>query len=323
MINFILRRLIQTFIVIVLLSYFCFYLMTLMPGDPVELMIQSNPKITSEDVVRLRTLYGLDQPVYTRYMNWMGTILQGDMGYSRTYRVPVSEIMGPKLFNTFLLSFSSLALALIIAIPLGVLSALRPGTKLDYSIGFFAFSGVSMPSFWLGLVLIIIFAVMFPWLPAGGTETIGVDFSNTTAMILDRIKYLILPTITLAYISIGRFLRFTRSAMLEALRNDYIRTAKAKGLSRSVVIWQHGFRNALLSLITMVTLSFSGVFSGATITETVFAYQGVGKLVYDSIISNDFNVAMISFMISVSMVLIFNLIADILYSFADPRINLS
>lgn len=323
MINFILRRLIQTFIVIVLLSYFCFYLMTLMPGDPVELMIQSNPKITSEDVVRLRTLYGLDQPVYTRYMNWMGTILQGDMGYSRTYRVPVSEIMGPKLFNTFLLSFSSLALALIIAIPLGVLSALKPGTKLDYSIGFFAFSGVSMPSFWLGLVLIIIFAVMLPWLPAGGTETIGVDFDGSTAMVLDRIKYLILPTITLAYISIGRFLRFTRSAMLEALRNDYIRTAKAKGLSHSVVIWQHGFRNALLSLITMVTLSFSGVFSGATITETVFAYQGVGKLVYDSIIGNDFNVAMISFMISVSMVLIFNLIADILYSFADPRINLS
>jgi peptide/nickel transport system permease protein len=323
MTNFVLRRLIQTVIVIALLSYFCFYLMTLMPGDPVELMIQSNPRITSEDVARLRELYGLNQPVYARYWNWMSNILQGDLGYSRTYRIPVSEIMGPKLVNTFVLSFASLALALLIAIPLGVLSALRPGTKTDYVIGFFAFSGVSMPSFWLGLILILTFAVWLPWFPAGGTETIGMEYTSIWAQIADRSYYLVLPTLTLAYISIGRFLRFTRSAMLEAMRNDYIRTAKAKGLSRVVVIWQHGFRNALLSLITMVTLSFSGVFSGATITETVFAYQGVGKLVYDSIIANDFNVAMISFMISVSMVLIFNLIADVLYSFADPRISLS
>ncbi|MBX2996842.1 MAG: ABC transporter permease [Bdellovibrionaceae bacterium] len=323
MTNFIIRRLIQTVIVIALLSYFCFYLMTLMPGDPVDLMIQSNPRITSEDVARLRNLYGLDQPTYVRYWNWMSGILQGDLGYSRTYRIPVSDIMGPKLVNTFVLSFASLALALIIAIPLGVWSALRAGTKTDYVIGFFAFSGVSMPSFWLGLILIIAFAVWIPWFPAGGTETIGVDHGSWWSIVTDRAYYLVLPTVTLAYISIGRFLRFTRSAMLEAMRNDYIRTARAKGLSRVVVIWQHGFRNALLSLITMVTLSFSGVFSGATITETVFAYQGVGKLVYDSIIANDFNVAMISFMISVSMVLIFNLIADIMYSFADPRISLS
>lgn len=323
MTNFIIRRLIQTVIVIALLSYFCFYLMTLMPGDPVDLMIQSNPRITSEDVARLRNLYGLDQPTYVRYWNWMSGILQGDLGYSRTYRIPVSDIMGPKLVNTFVLSFASLALALLIAIPLGVLSALKAGTKTDYVIGFFAFSGVSMPSFWLGLILIIGFAVWIPWFPAGGTETIGIDHDSWWSVVSDRAYYLVLPTLTLAYISIGRFLRFTRSAMLEAMRNDYIRTARAKGLSRVVVIWQHGFRNALLSLITMVTLSFSGVFSGATITETVFAYQGVGKLVYDSIIANDFNVAMISFMISVSMVLIFNLIADIMYSFADPRISLS
>jgi peptide/nickel transport system permease protein len=322
MAGYILRRLLQTLLVIVLLSYFCFYLMTLMPGDPVELMISSNPKITSEDVARLRTLYGLDQPVYMRYGNWISTILQGDLGYSRTYRVPVSEIMGPKLLNTFFLSITALTLALVIAIPLGVLSALRAGTRTDYIIGFFAFGGVSTPSFWLGLVLIILFAVWIPILPAGGTFTIGQDDVGFWASLMDRIRYLILPAGTLAYLSIGRFLRYTRSAMLESMRNDYIRTAKAKGLSRPVVIWGHGFRNALLSLITMVTLSFSGVFSGATITETVFAYQGVGKLVYDSIIANDFNVAMISFMISVSMVLIFNLIADLLYSFADPRISL-
>ncbi|PIS11094.1 MAG: ABC transporter permease [Bdellovibrio sp. CG10_big_fil_rev_8_21_14_0_10_47_8] len=320
MTTYILRRLIQTVVVILLLSYFCFYIMTLMPGDPVELMIQSNPKITSEDVARLRTLYGLDQPAYKRYLHWASTLVQGDLGYSRTYRVPVSELIGSKLINTFILSMSSLSLALMIAIPLGVLSALRAGSKLDYLVNFFAFAGISVPSFWLAIVLIIIFSVFFHLLPAGGTSTIGNELTGMAA-ILDRAKYLILPTMSLAYLQIGTFVRYTRSSMLEAMRNDYIRTAKAKGLSRQAVIWKHGFRNALLPLITVVTLSLSGIFSGALITESVFAYQGVGKLVYDSIIANDFNVAMVSFIISVTMVLIMNLLADVLYGFADPRIS--
>ncbi len=320
MTTFILRRLIQTIVVVLLLSYFCFYIMTLMPGDPVGLMIQSNPKITSEDVVRLRTLYGLDQPAYKRYLNWADSIVHGDLGYSRTYRIPTSELIGPKLLNTFVLSMASLALALAVAIPLGVLSALRAGTKLDYFINFIAFAGISVPSFWLALVLIIVFAQWMQVLPAGGTYTIGSDLSGVGEL-LDRCKYLILPTLSLAYLEIGIFVRFTRSSMLEAMRNDYIRTAKSKGLSRFDVVWKHGFRNALLPLITIVTLSLSGIFSGALITETVFSYQGVGKLVYDSIIGNDFNVAMISFIISVTMVLLMNLLADILYGFADPRIS--
>ncbi len=322
MASYILRRLVQTVVVILLLSYFCYYLMTLMPGDPVELMIQSNPRITSADVERLRTLYGLDQPVYVRYGNWVKTILSGDLGFSRTYRVPVSEIMGPKLLNTFILSFAALGFALLIAVPLGVLTALKQNTKFDYVANLFAFAGVSAPSFWLGMMFILIFSVSLKWLPASGTFTIGEDLTGFGAFI-DRIKYLILPTLTLGYLQIGIFLRFTRSSMIEALRNDYIRTAKAKGLSKSRVVFAHAFRNALLPLVTILALSLSSIFSGATITETVFAYQGVGKLVYDSIIANDFNVAMISFMISVSMVLVMNLIADILYGFIDPRISYS
>jgi peptide/nickel transport system permease protein len=262
----------------------------------------------------------LDQPAYKRYLNWAKSITEGDLGYSRTYRIPVSELIGPKLMNTFILSMTSLGLALLIAIPLGVLSALRAGTKLDYLVNFFAFAGISVPSFWLAIVLIIIFSVWLQLLPAGGTFTIGAE-AQGLAGILDRAKYLVLPTLSLAYLQIGTFVRYTRAAMLEAMRNDYIRTAKAKGLSRSAVIWKHGFRNALLPLITIVTLSLSGVFGGALITETVFAYQGVGKLVYDSIIGNDFNVAMVSFIISVTMVLIMNLLADIFYGFADPRIS--
>lgn len=320
MTTFIVRRLIQTVIVILLLSYFCFYVMTLMPGDPVELMIQSNPKITSEDVARLRELYGLDQPAYKRYLNWAGSIVQGDLGYSRTYRVPVTELIGQKLVNSFILSMASLSLALLIAIPLGVLSALRAGTKLDYFVNFFAFAGISVPSFWLAIVLIIIFAVWMNIFPAGGTFTIGSDLSGM-AYVMDRLKYLVLPTLSLAYLQIGTFVRYTRASMLEAMRNDYVRTARAKGLSRTKVIWKHGFRNALLPLITIIALSMSSIFSGALITESVFAYQGIGKLVYESIIGNDFNVAMVSFIISVTMVLFMNLVADILYGFADPRIS--
>lgn len=319
--TFISRRILQTLAVIVVLSYVCFYLMSLMPGDPVDMMIASNPKITTEDIARLKSLYGLDQPTYKRYASWMGALLQGDLGYSRTYRVPVEELMGPRLWNTFILSMASLALSLLIAIPLGVISALKPGSKTDYFVNLFSFAGISIPSFWLAIVLIIVFAVKFPIFPAGGTQTIGADNLGFWAGIWDRSMYLVLPVLSLSIQQIGRFSRFTRSAMLEAMRNDFIRTAKAKGLDQRTVIWQHGFRNALIPLITILALSFSGLFSGAILTETVFAYQGVGKLVYDSIIGNDYNVAMISFVISVSMVLLMNLIADIAYGFADPRIS--
>lgn len=318
---YITRRIIQTLIVIVILSYVCFYLMSLMPGDPVDMMVASNPKITAEDVIRLKQLYGLDQPTYKRYYSWVSSIAQGDLGYSRTYRVPVEELMGPRLWNTFLLSFISLGVSILIAVPLGIISALKPGSKTDYIVNFFSFAGISIPSFWLAIVLIIIFAVKFPLLPAGGTQTIGSDSLGFFANLGDRAIYLILPVVSLAIQQIGRFSRFTRSAMLEALRNDFIRTAKAKGLNRKTVIWKHAFRNALIPLITILALSFSGLFSGAILTETVFAYQGVGKLVYDSIIANDYNVAMISFVISVSMVLLMNLIADLAYGFVDPRIS--
>lgn len=323
MTTYITRRLIQTLAVIAILSYVCFYLMTLMPGDPVEIMISSNPKITSEDVARLRTLYGLDQPAYVRYGNWVTDFAKGDLGYSRTYRIPVAELMGPRLMNTFYLSLAAMVFSLLISVPLGIYSGLRPGSKFDYIVNFVNFGGISLPSFWLGIVLIIIFAVNLGWLPAGGTETIGMSDQGWWTELLDRAKYLILPTISLSIQQIGRFSRFTRSAMLEAMRNDFIRTAKAKGLSYHTVVWRHGFRNALIPLITIFAISISSLFSGALITETLFAYQGVGRLIYESIMANDFNVAMVSFIISVSMVLVMNLVADILYGVVDPRISYS
>jgi peptide/nickel transport system permease protein len=322
MTGFVLRRLAQTVVVIALLSFFCYFLMTLMPGDPIDEMVAANPNMTAEDAQRLRELHGLDQPAYKRYWNWVKMIAGGDLGYSRTYRVPVSEILGRSLLNTSLLAGAALLLSLLVAIPLGVWAALRKGSRADYVINLFAFAGISVPSFWIAIVLILAFAVYIPLFPAGGTASI--DFGMSTAeTLVDRARHLVLPVLSLSFLSIGTFVRYTRAAMIEAMSNDYIRTARAKGLSWDRVLIVHGFRNALIPLITIVTLSFSTLFSGAIITETVFAYDGVGRLVFLSIQRNDFNVAMVAFMISVSWVLLMNFAADLLYGLADPRITYS
>jgi len=321
MVTFILRRALQSIIVLFLLSFVCFYMMTLMPGDPVDIMASSNPNFTAEDRARLAKLYGLDLPAYQRYWHWLRDVMQGDLGYSRTYRVPVMEILGPRLKNTFILSISALSLAILIALPLGIWAALRHGSKVDYLINLGAFAGISIPPFILAILLILVFSVKLGLFPAGGTDTVGVEGLGFWDQVRDRLQYMILPMLALSAIQMGIFLRYTRSSMLEAMRGDYIRTARAKGLTAARVIWRHGFRNALIPLITVAAISFSEAFSGAIITETVFAYQGAGKLVFDSIVANDFNVAMVSFNISVAMVLMMNLMADILYGVADPRIS--
>jgi peptide/nickel transport system permease protein len=317
---YILRRLLQTVVVIGLLSFFCYYLMTLMPGDPVDEMIAANPQITSVDAERLRQLHGLDQPAHVRYWNWATMVMSGDLGYSRTYRVPVSEVLGQALVNTFILAGAALVFSLLIAVPLGVWAALRKGSRVDYLVNLIAFAGISVPSFWIAIVLILVFAVYWPLFPAGGTSSIAFDMTPWETF-MDRARHLVLPVLSLSFLSIGTYVRYTRAAMIEAMSSDYIRTAKAKGLSRDRILLMHGFRNALNPLITIVALSLSTLFSGAIITETVFAYEGVGRLVYLSIQSNDFNVAMIAFMISVSMVLLMNLAADLLYGVADPRVT--
>ncbi len=310
----------QTVIVIFLLSLISFYLMNLMPGDPIDIMISSNPKMTTEDADRLKKLYGFDKPIYVRYWKWLSSTLAGDLGYSRTYRVPVGEILGPRLLNTLYLSGAALSLSLVIAIPTGIFSALKKGSVFDYAVNLFAFAGISIPSFFLGIILLIIFTIWLAWFPAGGTQTVGTKLSGFAAFV-DRIKYMILPMVSLTAQQMATYVRYMRSSMIETMHFDFIRTARAKGLPRKRVLYVHALRNALIPVVTVVALSLSFLFSGAIITETLFAYQGVGKLVFDSIIANDFNVVMVSFNITVGMVLIMNLMADILYAYLDPRIS--
>lgn len=318
---YIIRRLIQTVVVLVVLSFVTYAMMGLMPGDPLDIMCASNPRCTPANLEQMKKNQGLDRPIWERYSKWAAGFVTGDLGYSRNYQRPVFEILGPRLVNTMILWACALFISLIIAIPLGVFTSLRAGTKVDYGINFFAFIGISMPSFWLGLILIIIFAVKLRWFPASGVETIGKNFSNVFEMMADRLKYLVLPVVALSAQTIAQWVRYTRSSMMETMRMDFIRTAYAKGLKKRQVIFSHGLRNALIPVVTVIAVSFSNMFSGAIITETVFSYNGAGKLIYDSIMNNDFNMAMVTFIISCTAVLIMNLVADICYAYLDPRIS--
>ncbi|MEM7024956.1 MAG: ABC transporter permease [Pseudomonadota bacterium] len=315
MLRYLSHRLLEAALVLIGMSFLIYLLLGLMPGDPIDLMASGDPNITSEDLARLKAVYGLDRPLLERYALWLQGALAGDFGYSRLYALPVTELMGPRLANTSLLMGLSFLLALVIALPAGILAALRPRSWLDYSLNLFAFAGISVPSFWLALLMILLFAVTLGWLPAGGVQTVGSDSLG------DRIVHLVLPVLTLTMLTVGGVLRFTRSAMLETLRQDYIRTARSKGLGPWGVVVGHAMRNAMIPVVTILALSFGTLFSGALIVETMFAYLGMGKMIYDAIIGNDFNLALIGLLFATLLTLLSNLGADVVYAWLDPRIS--
>lgn len=228
-----------------------------------------------------------------------------------------------RIGNTVQLMFPALILSLLIAIPLGVFSAYRQYSVLDYIINFLAFLGISLPVFWFGIMMIYVFAESFQWFPAGGVQTPGIYGEGTFAIILDRLKHAILPTMVLSIFFVGRWLRYMRASMLEVLPKDYIRTARAKGLSERVVILKHAFRNALIPVVTVLALSIPSLFGGAVLTETVFSWPGVGRLQYEAVMNSDYYVAIVVFLVSAILVMIGNLFADALYILVDPRIRKS
>ncbi|QJE73093.1 ABC transporter permease [Aerophototrophica crusticola] len=316
MARFLVNRLLQSLVVLLVVSFVVYMLIGLMPGDPIDLMIAANPELTPEDAARLRALYGLDQPLLDRYWNWLTALLQGDLGYSRLFAQPVGEILLPRLLNTLALLAPVLVISLAIAIPVGIYAARHPYTKLDSLINLMCFGGISMPPFWLALLLIMLFAVTLGWLPAGGMGTIG-----GAGGVWDSLKYMVLPVTTLVLLSIGHQTRYVRAAMLEALRQDYVRTARAKGVPEGGVVYRHALRNALIPVVTIVALEFGTLFGGALVTETMFSYLGMGKLIYDSILGNDFNVALCALLFVTIMVLLGNLLADMAYVLLDPRVS--
>jgi len=321
MATYVIRRLLQVIPTLFVISLILYGLLALKPGDPIDELRRGNPGFTQEDYDRLRRLYGLDRPWYVRYWRWLGRAVHGDFGPSRQFGRPAAAyIFKYRLPNTVLLSGLSLLLAFLVSVPAGVISALRQHTVVDYAVTVANFIGVSIPIFWLGIMLIYVFAVHFRgFLPAGGLTTPGV--TGTWATFIDRLRHLILPVIALSSLQLAQWTRFMRSSMLDVIKLDYVITARAKGLSEWRVNFHHALHNAILPLITLIGLNVPLLFSGAILTETVFNWPGMGRAIFDAILVNDFNVAMVSLMFIALLVLGFNLMADLTYALVDPRIR--
>jgi peptide/nickel transport system permease protein len=315
--RYIAGRLLESLAVLLVVSFAIYGLIGLMPGDPIDMMVQGDPNLTPDDAKRLKALYGLDRPIVERYAAWLGDAGRGEFGYSRNHGQPVSKVIGERIGNTALLLGFSLILALALAVPVGVYAALRPYSALDYTINMLCFAGISVPPFWLALLLIIAFSVTLGWLPAGGMETIGDGGAR------DRLTHMILPVVTLTIASVGDFTRFMRASMIQTLRQDYIRTARAKGVGTARLVTTHALRNALIPLVTVIALSFGRLFSGALIVETMFGWLGMGKMIYDAILGNDYNLALVGLMIATALTLFCNFLADIGYVWLDPRVTLA
>lgn len=320
--RYLVARAAQTVLTLVLMSLVVFLLIGLMPGDPIDLMISGDPNMTSEDAARLRAAYGLDRPLMERYAAWAVEALHGNFGYSRSFGQPVLAVLWPRLLNTLLLAGTAFVLAVAIALPLGIRAAARPRSRTDYLINLFCFAGVSAPPFWLALLLITLFAVKLGWLPAGGMADLRPG-TPWNAALSDQIRHLALPVLTLTLVQLSGYTRFMRGAMIEVLRQDYIRTARAKGAPPGTVLWRHAFANALAPVLTVLALSFGGLVSGALITETMFAWPGMGKAIYQAILENDYNLALIGLLVATTATIAGNLLADLGYAWVDPRVTLA
>lgn len=317
-------------------SVVIFTLLALQPGDPLDELRQQNPRLTAEQFEQLRRAHGLDQPIYVRYFKWLGRAIQGDFGQSRTYASPAGQfVFEQRLPRTLILSGAALLLALLVAIPVGIFSAVRQYSRADYAITFMSFVGFSMPVFFLGILLLFTFAVWLPeqiqGFPRFPVQSVS-DFQWAQVLegqitffqyIGDWAFKLVLPVLTLSTIQMAAWTRYMRASLLEVLNQDYIRTARAKGLGERIVLYKHALRNALIPLVTLVGLAIPGVFGGAVITETIFSYPGMGRAIFDSLIEKDYNVAMAALAFLALLTATFNLVADLMYAVVDPRIRYS
>jgi len=312
--TFLIRRILQCFPLLIGITLFVFLLINAVPGNPVG-DLALNPGTRPEDVARIKAQLGLDQPLYKRYFIWVGNVLQGDLGKSMVSFRDVRTEIANRLPNTIRLTVAAFVLSLLFSIPIGIYSAIKRNSLFDHVSTVTSVAGVSIPNFWLALMLILFFAVRLRWLPSGGTQDIG------GGGLLDQIKHIIMPAFALAFVQLAGWTRYIRGQMLEVIRQDYIRTARAKGLREGVVIFRHAFRNALLPLVTLFGLSIPQFFSGALIIETIFSWPGIGRLTFDAAVSRDYTMIMGTVLLSSTMVVLGNLLADVAYGLLDPRIK--
>lgn len=314
--RYVAARLGQAAILLLGVSIIGFALMHLAPGGPLALYTL-NPTVTAQDIERVKHLFGLDQPIYVQYLKWARGMLVGDWGYSFFGGRAVGPIVMERIPATLELMGSSLLLALTIGVAIGIWAAVRRNTWVDYTTASLAMLALSLPTFWFGLLAIYVFAQVLGWLPAGGNETTG------NGSFGDRLIHLLLPMLVLAFVLVAQWSRYTRSAMIEILSQDYIRTARAKGLGPLRVLLGHGLRAALVPLVTLGGLQLPLLVGGALVTETVFSWPGMGLLFINSLDNRDYPVLMAILMVGALFVVLGNLIADIAVALIDPRVRLT
>ncbi|MNW26009.1 Glutathione transport system permease protein GsiC [compost metagenome] len=314
MLSYIIRRTMILIPVLIGITILNFIIINLAPGNPADLYV--DPNATEASIEARKESLGLNDPLPVQYMKWLGRLVQGDLGYSMTSFEPVAKLIGERLGPTLSLGILSLILSLLIAIPIGIISAVKQNSKFDYLATGLSFVGTSIPNFFLGLALIYIFAVNLNVLPTGGMQTLGSDGG-----LGDRIMHMILPATVLGISIAGRKVRYVRASMLDVLKQDYLRTARAKGLREFIVTNKHALRNALIPVITVIGMEIPLIFGGAIVTEQIFQWPGIGQLTLQSILSRDYATLMGLNLVAALVVLLANFMTDIAYSVADPRIK--
>ena len=316
MLIYILRRLLISIPILLGITMIIFFIASQMPGDAVQAMISQETPMADELVALRRGQLGLDQPVPVQYARWLGQLLQGNLGFSFQSGEPVAKVLAARIFATLELMGTALLIAIVLGVLLGVISALRQYSFLDYSLTFLGFTGVSIPDFFFGMLLVYIFAIKLGWFPTSGISTPGEPFT-----LADNLRHLALPAFALALVRTATFMRYTRASVLEVKNDDYVRTARAKGLAEWLVTSRHVLRNALIPIITVIGLSLPVLFGGSVIIETIFQWPGIGLMFINAITGRDSPVIMGYVLFSAIIVLASNLLTDVVYSWADPRIR--
>jgi peptide/nickel transport system permease protein len=313
--RYIVRRLLQAVPLLLAISAVAFAILKAQPGGPLA-AYEGNPDFTEADRLRLEHAFGLDQPLPLQYLTWLGSFVRLDWGYSFASHQPVLVAIGERLPNTLYLMGTVFVVVILIAIPVGVITALKQYSWLDHVVTGVVFTFLSTPTFWLGLLLIILFGLQLHWLPLGGIQTLGQPFD-----VGDRLKHLILPVATIALVQMGGHVRYLRASMLETIGQDYMRTARAKGLGERVVVLRHALKNAAIPFVTIVALDMPELFIGAVITEQIFGWPGMGRLFIDSAFRSDYPVLQGILAVSSAFIVLSNLVADVMYGWLDPRIR--
>ena len=326
MIRYLVRRVLLALPLVLGIVTILFFVINLAPGDPTQVMVR--PGMRPEVIAQMRANFGLDQPLPVRYVKWLGALVQGDFGYSFSHGRPVVDVIGQMLPNTLLLSSAALLVAFLAGILIGIVQAVRQYSLADQALTVLALFFYSMPSFWLALMLILTFALfarnVWEWpiyFPPSGTRSVDWAQLGTWDRMVDRARHMVLPVASLSLVLAAGIARYARGSMLEVIRQDFVRTARAKGLPERSVVFKHTLRNALIPVITLLGLYLPVLFSGTVFIEYVFAWPGMGKTIVDAIGTRDYPVVMATSLIFACMVVVGNLIADVLYAIVDPRIR--